>query len=120
MSHIVQIQTRIKDELAVAAACRRLAIAEPTHGTAELFSGKVTGLLVQLPDWKYPAVIDTTTGTIQFDNYEGRWGDERALDRFVQMYAIEKAKIEARRQGHAVSERALEDGTIMLQVQVGP
>lgn len=118
MSHIVQIQTKIYDRAAVAAACRRLALTGPVHGTAELFSGRATGLLVQLPDWKYPAIIDTSTGTVQFDNYGGRWGDQRHLDRFVQMYAVEKAKIEGRKRGHPVSERALQDGSILVQVQV--
>jgi hypothetical protein len=119
MSHIVQIETRIYDRTAVAAACRRLALDEPEHGTAELFSGTVTGLLVQFPDWKYPVVIDTATGTVRFDNYGGCWGDRRHLDKFVQMYAVEKAKIEGRKRGHAVSERALRDGSILVQVQVG-
>jgi len=119
MSHIVQIQTKIYDQAAVATACRRLALTEPEHGTAELFSGKASGLLVQLPEWKYPVVIDTATGTVQFDNYGGRWGDQRHLDKFVQMYAVEKAKIEGRKRGHTVSERSMQDGSILVQVQVG-
>ena len=32
------------------------------------------------------------------------------------MYAVEKAKLEARKQGHAVSEQALQDGSIKLQI----
>jgi len=119
MSHIVQIQTKIYDQSAVAAACSRLALAKPMHGTAKLFSGTATGLLVQFPDWRYPAVIDTATGTVQFDNYGGRWGDQLHLDKFAQMYAVEKAKIEGRKRGHTVSERALQDGSILVQVQVG-
>jgi hypothetical protein len=119
MSHIVQIQTKVYDESAVVAACRRLALAEPEHGTAELFSGTATGLLVQFPDWKYPAVIDTATGTVRFDNYGGCWGDQCHLDQFVQMYAVEKAKIEGRKRGHTVSERTLDDGSILVRVQVG-
>ena len=119
MSHIVQIETKIYDQSAVAAACRRLALPEPEYGTAELFGGTATGLLVRFPDWKYPAVIDTATGTVRFDNYGGRWGDQRHLDKFVQMYAVEKAKIEGRKRGHSVSERALDDGSILVQVQVG-
>ncbi len=118
MSHIVQIQTKIYDQFAVAAACHRLALTEPAHGTTKLFSGVATGLLVQLPGWRYPAVIDTATGTVQFDNYAGRWGDQSHLDKFVQMYAVEKAKIEGRKRGHTVTERALHDGSILLQVQV--
>jgi hypothetical protein len=47
------------------------------------------------------------------------WGDKRELDRFLQAYAVEKARIEARRQGHTVTEQSLADGSIKLTVQVG-
>ncbi len=32
---------------------------------------KAAGLLVQFPGWQYPAVINTTTGTISYDNFGG-------------------------------------------------
>jgi hypothetical protein len=116
MSHVVQIQTRAKDPAAVAAACRRLGLAEPIHGTARLYNGEATGLLVQLPGWQYPAVIDTSTGLIKYDNFEGRWGDQKCLDRLLQMYAVEKAKLEARKKGLFVSEQAIQDRSILLQI----
>lgn len=47
------------------------------------------------------------------------WGDQSQFDKFVQRYAVEKAKIEGRKRGHTVSERALQDGSILVQVQVG-
>jgi hypothetical protein len=71
----VTITTQVRDTAAVAAACRRLALPEPVQGTADLFSGQATGLLVQLPGWLYPAVIDTATGTVRYDNYNGVWGE---------------------------------------------
>jgi hypothetical protein len=46
------------------------------------------------------------------------WGDQRQLDRFLQAYAVEKAKIEARKRGHSVTEQALADGSIKLTLQV--
>ena len=119
MSHIVTIQTKVYDQAAVAAACRRLALTDPVPGTVRLFSGMATGLLVQLAGWQYPLVIDTATGAVQYDNFGGRWGDPGGLDRFTQMYAVEKAKIEARKRGHSVSERTLQDGSIVVQIQVG-
>ena len=39
------------------------------------------------------------------------------LDRLLQIYAVEKAKLEARKQGYDVSERALQDGSILVQIQ---
>ena len=117
MSHVVQIQTRVQDPASLAAACRRLGLAEPVQGTAQLYSGEATGLLVQLPGWQYPAVIDTVTGTINYDNFEGRWGAQMHLDRLLQMYAVEKAKLEARKKGFVVSEQVIQDGSILVQIR---
>lgn len=117
MSHIVRIQTKIHDPVALAVACRRLGVGEPVHGIARLFSGEVAGLLVQLPDWRYLTVIDTASGTVKYDNYEGSWGDQKHLDRLIQLYSVEKARIEAKKKGFHVSEQSLQDGSILLRVQ---
>lgn len=47
------------------------------------------------------------------------WGKQAELDRFLQAYAVEKAKLEARKHGHTVTEQSLMDGSIKLVVQVG-
>ena len=94
-------------------------LSPPTEGTTKLFSGNATGLIVKLPDWKYPVVFNATTGEAKFDNYNGRWGDQARLDEFLQSYAVEKAKIEARKKGHSCTEQQLADGSIKLTVQVG-
>jgi hypothetical protein len=39
MSHIVHIQTQIRDPVALAAACVRLGLSHPVAGTARLFAG---------------------------------------------------------------------------------
>ncbi|WP_417385373.1 DUF1257 domain-containing protein [Gimesia sp.] len=119
MSHIVQIQTEVRDPVAVAFACNRLRLPEPVQDTFKLFSSEATGLGVELPEWRYPVVCDTSSGQLQYDNFEGRWGDRSLLDRFLQAYAVEKTRIEARRKGHTVTEQALADGSIKLKVQVG-
>jgi hypothetical protein len=116
MSHIVTIRTQAKDPHAIAAACCRLGFPTPEHGTAKLFEGEATGLLVKLPGWLYPVVIDTASGEIRFDNYAGAWGDPRQLDRFKQAYAVEKARIEATKRGHRVTEQPQPDGSIKLTI----
>ncbi len=116
MSHVVTIQTRVHDPAAVAAACRRLELAAPAQGTAHLYSGEATGLVIQLPGWRYPAVIDVASGAVRFDNYQGAWGEQRQLDRFLQAYAVEVAKLEARKKGYAVTEQTLNDGSIKVQI----
>ena len=104
------------DHAAVVGACRRLQLKEPVQGTVELFSGNATGLVVQLPSWQYPVVIDVLTGQITFDNFNGHWGDQAQLDRFLQAYSVEKVKLESRKKGYTVNEHALQDGSIKLQV----
>ena len=108
------IRTQAKDAQAIANACQRLGLAAPEIGTAKLFDGEATGLLVKLPGWLYPLVIDTATGEIRFDNYGGQWGDPQQLDRFKQAYAIEKTRIEAARKGHRLTEQKQPDGSVKL------
>ena len=119
MSHIVQIQTEVRDEAAVQAACSRLHLPRATRGTFQMYSTEETGLGIELPDWKYPVVANTETGQVRFDNYEGRWGSQEFLDQFLQSYATERVKIEARKKGHSVVEQRLDNGSIKLTVQVG-
>lgn len=119
MSHVVNIKTQIRDPIALAAACVRLGLQQPTQGTARLYGAQAEGLIVKLPGWTYPAVVDVRSGSIAYDNYGGSWGDSKELDRLMQAYACEKAKIEARKAGHSVSETTLADGSIKLVIQVG-
>jgi hypothetical protein len=118
LSHIVQIQTEVRDRMAIEAACRRLGLAAATEGTFQLYSQMASGVGVVLPGWSYPVVCNLTTGQVQYDNFNGYWGDPEKLGRLLQMYAVEKAKIEARKKGHSVTEQALADGSIKLTVQV--
>jgi hypothetical protein len=119
VSHIVEIKTEVRDPVAVRSACDRLRLPQPVQGTHRLFSGEVAGLGIQLPEWRYPAVCRLDSGEIRFDNYGGRWGEQQHLDRFLQMYAVEKAKIEARRRGNTCTEQQLADGSIKLTINVG-
>ena len=118
MSHIVTIHTQVRDAAAVAAACQRLGLPPPREGTTRLFSGEATGLIVELSGWRYPLVCEVSTGTLKFDNFGGQWGDQTALDQFLQRYACEKTLIEARRSGHSVTEQSLADGCIKLTIEV--
>jgi hypothetical protein len=118
MSHIVTIKTEIRDPAALAAACTRLGLKQPVHGTAQLYSNQATGEIVELPKWTYPVVINTQLRQLSYDNYGGAWGDQKELDKLLQAYAVEKAKLEARKVGHTVTEQTLADGSIKLTIQV--
>jgi hypothetical protein len=113
------LKTQVHDPVAVAAACQRLNLAPPRQGTAALYSGEAEGLIVQLPGWQYPVVIDTLSGVVRYDNFQGYWGHQEHLDRFLQLYAVETAKLEARKKGYPVSEQALQDGSIKVQIIEG-
>ena len=119
MSHIVSIRTRVTDPAALAAACARLGLDPPVRGTAQLYGASATGLAVALPGWHYPAVVDIGAGEVRFDNYNGAWGSRSELDRLPQAYAVEKARAEARRAGHTLTEQRLADGSIKLTIRVG-
>ena len=119
MSHIVSIKTEVRDPAAVRAACQRLGLPQPVQGTHRLFTSQATGLAVQLPKWRYPAVCDLGTGHVAYDNFKGHWGDQRQLDAFLQAYAVERAKAEARRKGHTCTEQHLSDGSVKLTINVG-
>lgn len=118
MSHIVSIKTKVTDPAALSAACRRLGLEEAVQGTATLFTASATGLIVNLPGWTYPVVVDAASGEVKFDTYNGAWGEQKQLDKLLQAYAVEKARIEARRVGHSVTEQTLSDGSVKLTIQV--
>jgi hypothetical protein len=116
MSHIVQIKTEVKDEQAVRAACLRLKWEQPTFGAFQVFGVNRVGLGIKLPQWSYPVVVDLATGAVDYDNYNGMWGKQETLDAFLQSYAIEKAKLEAAKNGYSVYEEPLSDGSVKLTV----
>jgi len=119
MSHVCTIETRVRDIGALRAACRRLGVTEPVLETVELFSAKATGYCVRLPGWRYAVVTDLANGQLQFDNFQGRWGEQAELDKLLQAYACEATKLEARRKGHTWTEQHLADGSIKLTLAVG-
>ena len=118
MSHLVTVKTQVRDPIAIQSACERLKLPAPVYGTARLFTSEATGWQVKLPEWLYPVICETDRGEVKFDNFNGRWGNPSNLDAFLQAYAVEKAKLEARKQGHSVSEQQLTDGSIRVQIAV--
>jgi hypothetical protein len=119
MSHVVQIKTEIRDINAVRQACLRLQLEAPTQGTFQLYSSQETGYGVKLRDWQYPVVCKLDSGEVRYDNFGGRWGNGQRLDEFLQRYAVEKSKLEARKQGYTATEQNLADGSIKITIHTG-
>lgn len=114
MSHVVVIETQLRDAVAIAAACQRLGLPAPVHGTTQLYNAEITGLLVHLRGWEYPIAVDPATGHVQADHFNGAWGDPAELGRLTQAYAVERIHTESRKKGLRVTETPLEDGSIKL------
>jgi hypothetical protein len=119
MSHVVTIQTQVRDPVAIQLACSRLQLPAPRYGTAKLFSSEVTGWQVELPQWRYPVVCEIERGQVQYDNFGGRWGEPARLHQFLQAYAVERARLEARKQGYTATEQVLANGSIQVSIQLG-
>ena len=103
MSHTMNITLELKDKDALLAACERIGCGMMPHGVHRLYSSRETGIGVMLADWRFPVVIKDD-GTVDYDNYNGSWGDIARLNELKAYYGLEKAKIEARRAGHSVYE----------------
>jgi hypothetical protein len=117
VSHTVTIKTKITDKAAIQAACTRLKLPQPTQGEVRLFDGVAQGIGVQLDGWRFPICVESD-GNLLFDNFGGFWGVPEKLDQFQQAYSVEKAKLEARKQGYTCQESVLADGSIRLSVMV--
>ena len=116
MSHVVTIETRLRDPAALTAACERLKLPEPTRETIKFFDGSEhAGLAVRPPGFVYPVIV-RESGEVRLDTYGGRWGDESFLGRLKQAYALEAAKLQAKARGHRITETALPNGTVKLTV----
>lgn len=147
MSHLVTIATQLRDLAASRAACKRmgweLLEGQKTFewygryvGDYRAFEKQLTDLGIKTEDYgkcdhaiKVPGA-EYEIGLVQkgdqlvplWDAYKpGGLQDitnENGMGGFLQAYAIEKAKLEARRKGYSVTERTLPNGTVQLQVNV--
>lgn len=119
MSHTTTIDLQFKHEAAILAAARELNLPVPVRGTASLYqshSKNLSGLIVRLPGWKFPVIIDTATGTAQFDNYNGMWGSNAELNKFKQLYGVHAAQNLLRQQGKTFTRKTLTNGSIQLTI----
>jgi hypothetical protein len=54
-------------------------------------------------------------GQVKFDNFQGRWGEQKHLDQFLQAYAVEKCRLEARKKRHLATEGGSEPASCTLR-----
>lgn len=61
--------------------------------------------------------VRVQSGSVCASYVSSFWGEERELHRFLQAYAVEVVRMQARQRGLAVTEQQLADGSIKLQIQ---
>lgn len=117
MSHTLEVKTKFIDPAAIAATCREMGLPEPTaRGNVRLYAETVSNAIaVKLPGWQYPLAIQPD-GSTKFDNYGGKWGEQKHLDKFSQLYAANKATLTAQKQGLRVTRQTLPNGSLKLVV----
>jgi hypothetical protein len=144
--HVVTLEVRLTDLEALRRACARLGWALKQgqntyrwygrwmedydgqdaafrHGVRPEDYGKCDHAIV-VPGCAYEIGLIARGDGLQpiFDAWSAdllRACDGPTAPKLVQAYAVEKARLEARRQGRPCREIALEDGSIQLRVQLG-
>jgi hypothetical protein len=124
MSHTTTLKIELTDKNAIQKAGELLAKAgwdvRIVEGNeVKLFDGTYKakqGIIVKLPQWRYPILIDLEEGKIYYDNYDGRWGDTLYLDLFKTGYNAGKLlKAIEKRYGKTVAKQV--EKQIIKQLQ---
>lgn len=117
MSHTVTSDLELKNRTAMEKAAAAMNAQVLGVGRYNFFSSQAAnGLGIQLPGWKYPIVVDLESGKVSFDNYNGSWGSQDELDKFMQHYAKEVACEAAYCNNFTVEEQTLDNGDIELTI----
>jgi hypothetical protein len=120
MSHTVKLDLKLKDKSVIIDTCKKLGLPVETDVDIRLFSSTEKGTKVTLPGWRFPLAIHED-GDVVYDIYNGAWGNEEELHKFTAHYGMEKAKLEARRQGFEIYEgqyQTAEDHGLELTINV--
>ena len=116
LSHVVTVQTEVRDPPpsrppAASSHCPSRSTARPSF-----FSGQAPGLLVRLPEWLFPVVIDRPPARPATITTRGL-GDERHLHRFLQAYVVERSPSRPAEE-LLTTEQSLADGSILVEIEV--
>ncbi len=112
MSHTSEIDLQLKDKKTLIKVLNKLNISY-SEGVHKLFSTTEKGLGINLPGWKYPAVIKDD-GSVAFDNYNGKWGKIEELNKVKAHYTAEIAKKEMKKKGYKCIEKEI-NGKIQIR-----
>jgi len=116
MSHTIKVQVKFQDLDALRRAVEKNGGKWLGHGIHRLYQGAESGQGFSLPDWRFPIVL--SDGTLRYDNYNGAWGAQSALDAVQAGYAVEVARGVASTQGW-YSEATAEGGLVVFHPDGG-
>lgn len=114
MSHTVTGTIKLDNESALQLAIESQGLETLPHQEHRLYSGTYTGIGVKLDGWKYPVVINQETGEFWYDNYNGSWGRQEQLDKFIQDYTVQTMCQAAAANNYAVQALYLDNGDVEL------
>jgi hypothetical protein len=120
VSHFTEIKTQIKDSEALRLACAKLGLTLlPNADARGYYENKIKGdYVVQLKGPYDIALIKQADGTygLTADLWQGHVEKEvgQGYGKFLQLYGVHKATIEARKKGLSVLRRQQQNGSIKL------
>jgi uncharacterized membrane protein len=88
MSHVVTLEYKLTDRGALEQACSKLGLTIKARATGEGSLHNITGLGIKLPNWNYDVII-TEDGKVNYDNWNGRWGNQSELNKLITQYNYE-------------------------------
>jgi hypothetical protein len=120
MSHTTRRKSALKNADLIKAAVEQMPGAKFLgQQTVKQFGSAINGVAVQLPGFKYPIAINTQTGEISSDTFNGHWGKPELIDKLAQNYGIEVAKAEAEQLRGKFDMVTLDDGSVECTITLG-
>jgi hypothetical protein len=123
MSHFVAIKTSVKDITALRKACDELGLELLEQATARGFaSNKLKADYVIRLKGPYDIAVNLDKETGSFGFTTDWWGSHvekevgKDYSRLLQLYAVHKTQIEARKKGLSCRRQHLADGSIKMSI----
>jgi hypothetical protein len=117
MSHIQHTKVKVTNLGAATRVATQLGTTLGNPQISKVFNASVHGRPIKLPGWRFPIVIQED-GSIQYDNFNGNWGDQTTLDAFLADYSAECLREAALARGESFTETVdAETGDLVMRIE---